>query len=584
MKSRIKQSRLVRVMSLLKRRIWAYLLGVLVMGLASAFCFNIVLGFVFKDVLNAALAGDMSLLLRGAILALSTFLLGIPASCLGRYALTRATCQTLTSVRMDLFSRITRLPMARLEERHSGDLISRATSDVQTLWEMLLGSMTSFAQALGMGSIGFIAIFMLEWRLGLMALAIGITSFGVSTGFARILRKRSDSLQASVATMTERLSDLLAGIAVARMFHLEDEIHSQYAAASGAAAQKTIDHARAQAAFEALQHLLGWAQRFGTLALGLLFFARGHLLIGAVWAIVHLQQNASFLFDYIGQFITGIQRGLAGGRRVLDILDLSEEDLPVDGMPSATPIRSETSLSLHAVSFSYPDNGEALALQDVSLRVRTGSIAALVGPSGGGKSTLLKLLLGFYAPKDGDLQIEGVPVTERTLHLLRERTAYVPQNAYLFSGTIEENISYGRERATHDEIVAAATAAHAHDFILQQPDGYQTQVGEQGTKLSGGQRQRIAIARALLKDAPILLLDEATSALDSESESQVQAALDVLMQGRTTVAIAHRLSTIEHADQIFVLDAGRIVEQGDHQALLAEGGLYRQLYELQFAV
>jgi len=166
---------------------------------------------------------------------------------------------------------------------------------------------------------------------------------------------------------------------------------------------------------------------------------------------------------------------------------------------------------------------------------------------------------------------------------LRERTAYVPQNAYLFRGTIEEDIGYGRAGATHDEIAAAAFAAHAHDFILQQPDGYQTQVGEHGGKLSGGQRQRIAIARALLKDAPILLLDEATSALDSESESQVQAALDVLMKGRTTIAVAHRLSTIENADQIFVLDAGRIVEQGRHKQLLAQGRLYRQLYELQFA-
>ena len=581
---RMKKSRLVRVMSLMERRIWAYLLGNIVSGLVMAFCFNLVIGLVFKDVLNAALDGDMSLLLRGTILALSTFILGMPVVCFARYTFSRAACRTLTSVRMDLFSRVTRLPMTHLEARHSGDLISRATSDVQTLWQMLLGTMTAFSHAIFQGSIGLAVVFFLEWRLGIVALAIGLASFGVSTRFAGILRKRSDSLQASVATMTERLSDLLAGIAVTRMFRLEEEIHGQYAAASGEAAENTIAHARAQASFEAIQEILEWMQQFGTLTIGLILFSRGYLLIGAVWAIVHLQGNASFLFNYIGQFLTGIQRGLAGGRRILDILDLPEEET-TDGLLLPSPqIHPETSISLQDISFAYPSSGEELALQDVSLRVNKGSIAALVGPSGGGKSTLLKLLLGFYSPRDGDLQIEGTSVTERSLHLLRERTAYVPQNATLFSGTIEENIGYGRIGATHDEIVAAATAAHAHAFILQQADGYQTQIGEQGTKLSGGQRQRIAIARALLKDAPILLLDEATSALDSESESQVQAALDVLMEGRTTIAIAHRLSTIEHADQIFVLDAGRIVEQGCHQELLAERGLYHQLYELQFAV
>ena len=581
---RIKSSRLVRVMSLMKRRIWGYILGVVVIGLVLAFCFNLVIGLVFKDVLNAALAGDFSLLLRGAILALSTFVLGMPLLCFGHYFISRAVCRTLTSVRVGLFSRITRLPMGQLEARHSGDLISRATNDVQTLWQMFLGTMTSFAHAISQGSIGLAAIFILEWRLGLVALAVGLASFAASTRFAGVLRKRSERLQTSVAAMTERLSDLLAGIHVTRMFRLENRIHSQYTTASGDAAQKTIAHARSQAAFEAIQGFLDWTQRFGTLAIGLILFSRGHLLIGSVWAIVHLQGNSSYLFNYIGQFITGIQRGLAGGQRILDILDLPEEKT-AGGRPLPPPQdHHETSLSLQEISFAYPDGGEELALRDVSLRVNKGSVAALVGPSGGGKSTLLKLLLGFYAPRDGNLQIEGIPITDKFLHLLRERTAYVPQNAYLFSGTIEENIGYGRVGATHDEIVAAATAAHAHDFILQQPDGYQTQVGEQGARLSGGQRQRIAIARALVKDAPILLLDEATSALDSESESQVQAALDVLMEGRTTIAIAHRLSTIEHADQIFVLDAGRIVEQGSHQELLSERGLYHQLYELQFAV
>lgn len=576
MRARIRTSGLVRVLSLMGRKVIPYFLALLVSGLSIAFCFNLVLGFVFKDVLDAALAGDSSLLWRGAILALATFVLGMPGVVLSQLAATRAVCRTMTLLRERLFAKITRLPMARIEARHSGNLISRATHDVQTIWSMLFETMPPFVSALCMGSIGVTAVFLLEWRLGIVVMIVGTISFAASTGFAAVLRKRSHALQASAATMTERLANLIAGISAARMFQLEDTIHEQYAVAADVTAQRTIAHARSQAAFEAVQGLLDWIQRFGTLALGLILFSRGHLLVGAVWAIVHLQGNASFLFTSIGQFITGIQRGIAGGQRVFEILDEPEEAEVPRVLPDRAP-SVEASLSFVDVSFSYPGQGEDLALDGISLNVAPGSVAALVGPSGGGKSTLLKLLLGFHLPQEGELRIGGIPIRDRSLQLLRNQTAYVPQNATLFSGTIEENIGYGRPGATYEEIVAAATAAHAHAFILQQPNGYQTQIGEQGSRLSGGQRQRIAIARALLKDAPILLLDEATSALDSESEMQVQEALDVLMQGRTTVAVAHRLSTIEHADSIFVLDAGRVVEQGTHHELLSAGGLYQQL-------
>jgi ABC-type multidrug transport system fused ATPase/permease subunit len=211
-----------------------------------------------------------------------------------------------------------------------------------------------------------------------------------------------------------------------------------------------------------------------------------------------------------------------------------------------------------------------------------GQIVALVGPSGGGKSTVLKMLLGFYCPQAGSIVVEGRPIGSYPLEQLRERIAYVPQDAYLFDGTIEENIRYGRLDASDEELEAAARAANAHGFIVEQPEGYQTVVGERGAKLSGGQRQRIAIARALLKDAPILLLDEATSSLDSRSEQLVQQALDTLMKGRTTFVVAHRLSTVQHADAICVVDDGKIVERGNHLDLLEKKGLYRQLYETQF--
>jgi ABC-type multidrug transport system fused ATPase/permease subunit len=229
------------------------------------------------------------------------------------------------------------------------------------------------------------------------------------------------------------------------------------------------------------------------------------------------------------------------------------------------------------------DRGDDVeVLRKVSLSAGRGQVAALVGPSGGGKSTIVKLLLGFYPVREGEIAVEGQRIEAYSLSQLRSKIAYVSQDAYLFDGTIAENIRYGKPDASRQEVVAAAQAAHAHDFILEQPAGYETPVGERGTKLSGGQRQRIAIARALIKDAPVLILDEATSALDSESEQEVQDALGVLMEGRTTVAIAHRLSTVESADRIYVIDEGRVVEEGGHEELVVRGGLYSRLYELQF--
>jgi ABC-type multidrug transport system fused ATPase/permease subunit len=239
-------------------------------------------------------------------------------------------------------------------------------------------------------------------------------------------------------------------------------------------------------------------------------------------------------------------------------------------------------IACEGLTFQYGDGSRAL--EGVSLRVEKGCSAALVGPSGSGKSTIIKLLMGFYPPGEGRIVVDGKALGSYRLEDLRRIISYVPQDPYLFSGTIAENIGFGRPGASRDDIMEAAKSANAHDFITALPMGYDTEVGEKGTSLSGGQRQRIAIARALLKDAPILLLDEATSALDSESERLVQDALDVLMKGRTTIAVAHRLSTIQNAGVIYVIDEGRVVETGKHEDLVKLGGVYSRLYNLQFGL
>ena len=279
-------------------------------------------------------------------------------------------------------------------------------------------------------------------------------------------------------------------------------------------------------------------------------------------------------------FYAQLQEAAGASRRVFEMLDATSDVHAPERPVALGAVRGE--VAYEAVRFRYGDRGDAWVLDGIDLVARPGEVVALVGPSGAGKRTLVTLLPRFFDPIEGRVTLDGVDLRDLEPHALRAHVGVVPQETLLFSGTIADNVRYGRPDASDDEVVAAAVAANADGFVREFPDGYATLVGERGVKLSGGQRQRIAIARALLKDPRILVLDEATSSLDSESEALVQAALDRLMEGRTTFVIAHRLSTIVDADRIVVVDAGRVVQTGRHADLLAKGGLYRALYETQF--
>jgi ATP-binding cassette subfamily B protein len=421
-------------------------------------------------------------------------------------------------------------------------------------------------------------------------LSVGLLTTLSRTLFFKPLRRASDAIQEHLGKLTERLTDLLQSLPVSKMFHLEPTIHRLYTAENDEMVEATIQHTRTSVMSDVTGDLVENLARFGLASLGLYFLMGGTVEVGTVWAITHLFGNASFMFGSVGDFVTQVQRALAGASRVFELLDWPVEQEKVAQPQKSVPWseQKESMITIRDLAFGYEgddagDSGDDIeVLRGISMSAGQGQVVALVGPSGGGKSTIVKLLLGFYPVRDGQIAIDGKLIEAYPLPQLRSMMAYVPQDAYLFDGTIEENIRYGKPDASREQIVAAAQAANAHDFVMEQPDGYDTPVGERGAKLSGGQRQRIAIARALIKDAPVLLLDEATSALDSESEQQVQDALGVLMEGRTTVAIAHRLSTVENADTIVVIDDGRVVEEGRHEELVGQGGLYTRLYELQF--
>ncbi len=587
--ARLRTSDFIRTLALMRNRLWGYGLAIVIYSANIAFNFNIVTGWLKLNVLDASTSGNKEFLLRALLLAGLTFFLGTPLWVFLQYWLSFCIRRTSTEIRLALLERTASLPIGRVEITHSGNLLALFTSDLDTTEQFYVGQIQPLLMALFMSLIGLASIFSMSWQQGLLVVVLGLLLMVVNLAFARPMKRLSNEVQKRIGILTECLSDLLHGLQVTKMFQLQATVHRLYAQANQAMVSMVIARSRLEGFSAALNILIVRVTALSILALGAFLIWNGSSTIGAVWAVLHIFHNATYLFGSFGSFIAGIQKSLAGAHRIFNLLDNPAEPKKyIEGGASVSSVVSpagDRALAVQGLSFRYPGNGadsHDVALENIDFSVERGQMVALVGPSGSGKSTIIKLLMGFYPLEQGSIAIDGRPISQYPLARLRDMLAYVPQDAYLFDGSIEENIRYGRPGATWAEIVAAARAAYAHEFILEQPNGYETLVGERGAKLSGGQRQRIAIARALLKNAPILLLDEATSALDSESEQEVQKALDVLMKGRTTLVIAHRLSTVEHADQIYVLDDGMIIEQGQHASLLEQKGLYAQLYELQF--
>lgn len=513
----------------------------------------------------------------------------IPLAVVGIY-LVKGTCNYFQTVlmnfigqrivadlRAELYRKIQIQSLAFFTKHPTGVLMSRITNDVGYIQGAVSEAVTALLKDSFTLLCLVIVIFYRDWQLAIVAMFVFPLAVYPIAKFGQKMRQIATRAQVTLGSLTSLLQETISGTRIVKAFGMEAHENNRFSVENERLFRLSLKSISINAVSSPFMEFLGG------LGISAIIFYGGY-------QVIHGQSTPGTFFSFLTALImlyepvkrltnvnNTIQQGIAGAERVFSIMDLVPE---IRNRPDAVPLpRISREIEIRNVTFRYE---EAPVLKNINLRIRTGEAVAFVGMSGGGKTTLVNLIPRFYDVTDGMILIDGQDIRNVTIESLRGQIAIVTQQTILFNDTVRNNIAYGDISKTEDQIVEAAKAAHAHDFILRLPKGYETVIGEQGTKLSGGERQRISIARALLKNAPILILDEATSSLDSEAEIEVQDALENLMKGRTTLVIAHRLSTIRNADRIIVLVNGEIREEGTHETLLSRHGEYSRLYNMQF--
>jgi subfamily B ATP-binding cassette protein MsbA len=485
----------------------------------------------------------------------------------------------VTDLRQELFLQLMRLPVGFHDANTSGRLMSRVFNDVSLMANALAGVLKDLFQQ-GLTVIWMLGVmFYQNWKLAAVSIVIIPAALQTMLRMGQRLRRLATSGQENVGDMASLLQETLTGVRIVKAFGREESEAVRFRDSNTAYLRTIMKAIQVSSLASSQMEVIGVLGVAGIIWYGGYLVIQGTMTPGAFFSFLTAMFMAYSPIRRLAGANNTVQQALSGAERVFAVLDLENEYNRDQGRKELAPLAR--SLDFKGVTFQY-EGSEQPALIGIDLTVKAGEILALVGSSGSGKTTLASLVPRFYEPTEGVILIDGQNIRECTLRSIRKQIGIVSQDTVLFDDTVMNNIAYGREGSTEEEVVKAAKLAYAHDFIQRLPDGYRTLIGENGVKLSGGERQRLAIARAILRDAPLLILDEATSSLDSESERIVQLALANLMKSRTTLVIAHRLSTVQNADRIAVLDDGRIVELGTHESLLQRGGLYKRLYSNQF--
>ena len=527
---------------------------------------------------RSILGGDPPGLARIMLLLLGVYLVGTLAS-RGQIRQIGSVGQSiLASLRERIFERLLRLPLGSFDRRPVGDLMSRVTNDVDTLNQLLSQGLTQLLGSL-FSLIGIVvAMLLLDWRLALVCFTIIPAMLLTNVYFARRARRAFRTTRETVGSVTAGLQEEIVGVREAQAFNRTETNIERFRERNAANRTANVEAVAITSAFAPAIDVLSTLSTAVVIGYGGYLVVTGTLTVGLLTAFLIYVQQFFRPIQLASQVYTQAQAALAGAERIYNVLDEPREPSDPPGTPQLYSV--EGRIEFERVTFAY-EQGRPV-LEDIDFHVEPGQTVALVGPTGAGKTTIANLIPRFYDVSAGTVRVDDHDVREVERRSLRGQIATVLQEPFLFSGTIAENIRYGRMEATREEVEAAARAVSAHSFIVALPDGYDTELGAGGGRLSQGQRQLLSFARAVLANPRILILDEATSNVDTRTEALIQEALGTLLKGRTSIVIAHRLSTIRNADLILVIEAGRIAERGNHVSLLARGGLYADLYRRQF--
>lgn len=554
-------------------------------GLAAGICTIIAAGgtaylpFVIKDMVDQVLSEKNTTMLNWIVLSIVVVFVIRGIAYYGQsYLMNYVGQRVIIDIRKAVFEKLQRLSMSFYDKHKTGTIMSYVTNDVSALQSAMVDNVVEMITETVILVASIVMMIYLDWKLFLVTFATFPVVLFFIDSFGKRIRKSGSRIQEAAADITSVLQEVASSPRVIKSFVREGYEVERFD-------KENMNNFRANMKYAQLSSTLTPTIEFvAAIGVSIILWYGGNSVIngsitaGSLVAFLTYAVNISNPIKRLSRVIGNIQRALAAAQRVFDVLDLPED---IKNAPDAKLLpKVKGDVRFNDVSFAYNENEEVLS--HVSFEVKPGEMIAFVGPSGAGKSTVASLLPRFYDVTNGSITIDGEDIRKVTLNSLREQVGIVPQETVLFNGSVYDNILYGRLDATREEVEAAAKAANAHDFIMQLPNGYETMLGDRGMNISGGQRQRISIARAILKNPQILILDEATSALDTESERVVQEALDRLMVGRTSFVIAHRLSTIKNADKIMVLEKGQLIEQGNHDELMAMDGLYAHLYKIQY--